>query len=630
MKKNREQTQRLVQFWVLSLLVVTLSLLLTAWSASVSHTKHNQRLAVETLVQLIDDQYQRGVTLEQMQDWLPDLLAGFRAEQLQLELEQEVVYQWLPDQIYNVGTAHYRRELSNGLTLKLVLKRPQLLPAFSAQEWLLVAMGLAMALGMVVFGRRWLRAEMAGVELLVVRATKINAGDFDAAATPVRGERPLSAGRALTKLHRQWRRERSAKLELDRQIRANASLDPESGLGNRMFFDTRLASLAPNGSFRSQGMICLLQFNGLEALTPPVRLWVLQEFIDICQPLVRPHTDAVFARLHWLELGLVVPMLPLKEADALIARLHQLSDRLNLPEGADSERLLHIGAAYFSRDEPLEQALEEAEQALRAAQLQGESNWFMYDKGAVDRELAQGSVRWRSLLDGALRRRDFVTLFQPIVDGDGQILSREMFSRIRDHQGNILRASLYRPMARRCGLIPMVERELLALALQQAKAQGWREPVMVNLAFEAVLHPRFGKSIMMLLANYSVRRTQLIIEVNERELVQYADQMVPLLKAWHRAGVQLSVDGVGYTVEGAHYIDDLPLNWLKLHPSLVHQIDTRRDSQLVITSLRQVVSHQPLKLVAEGVECEEESRCLLRLGVAGVQGDYIGKAILPQ
>ncbi|GAA5194530.1 EAL domain-containing protein [Ferrimonas gelatinilytica] len=623
MKKNRTQTQRLIQFWITSLLFITLSLLISAWTASYSHSNHNREVRVNALVKLMNDQSARGVTLEQMEAWLPDLLEGLKADRFILLSGERELFRWQPRQYFERPSMHFRRQLDNGLTLKVALKRPQLLPTFSRSEWLVVGAGLMMALGMVLFGRRWLRGEMAGVELLALRARRINDGEYEAAGSPVRGERPLVVGRAMQKLHRQWRRERSAKLELDRQIRANASLDPELGLGNRLFFESRLASLAPDDQLSSHGLLCLLQFDGLEPLDSQSRLVLLQEFIDHCDPILMAHPDAVFARLEALQLGLVVPVLPLKEADALVARLHRSAGRLSLPGEVERDRLLHLGAAYFVQGESLEQALEEADQALRAAQLQGESGWFMYDKGAVDRELAQGSVRWRSLLEGAIRRGDFLPQFEDVVNAEGKVIAREMVSQIRDGQGTLLAASLYRPMARRCGLLPMIDRELLALALRQQREHGWPEPVTVNLPFESVIHPRFGKSIKMLLANYQARRSQLIIEVNERELVQYADQMIPTLRQWQKMGVQLSVDGVGYTVEGTHYIDDLSLHWLKLHPSLVHQIDRRPDSQLVVTSLRQVVSHHPIQVVAAGVQTEAERRCLLQLGVSALQGSVV-------
>ena len=67
-----------------------------------------------------------------------------------------------------------------------------------------------------------------------------------------------------------------------------------------------------------------------------------------------------------------------------------------LPEVENSDNFFHLGCAYFTAGDNAAQLIEEADMALRAAQLQGNSNWFMYDKGAIDEEFAKGSVRWRS------------------------------------------------------------------------------------------------------------------------------------------------------------------------------------------------------------------------------------------
>ncbi|MBY5993142.1 EAL domain-containing protein [Ferrimonas balearica] len=626
MKKTHEQTQRLISFWIASLSMVTLALLLSAWTASFSHANRNQDLAVSALSRVVEIQYERGVPLDQMTVWLPDMLKSYRARELQLLRGGDVVYQWRAAAEDRRPAVTYTRVLRSGNIMKVTLARPKLLLGFGLEEWVLIALGLVAALAVVVSGYLWLNREMAGVEILARRARRINSGDLDAAAHSLKGERPLSAGRALIKLHRLWRREREAKLELDRRIRANTFLDSELGLGNAMFFETRLTALAEAGEMEGQGVVCLIQFGGLEGLNIQSRVAVLRQFVDLCEPLLEEHADAVFARRHWLELALLVPMLPLKEAEGLAIRLQKISTRLELPQGADREELVHLGLAYFNQGDRPEQVMEEAEMALRAAQLQGHSNWFMYDKGAVDRELAQGTVRWRSLIENALARKALVTFYQPIRDQHGELLCQELFSRMQDPQGNLVRASLYRPMARRCGLTPRIERVLMELGLQQMRNSDNPIPFSINIAAESLLHPRFGKSVALLLANYQARRAQLILEFNERELVQFADQLAPVILELKRLGVQLSVDGVGHTVERTDYIDRFGVNWIKLHPSLVRQLPLRPENQLFITSLLQAASHAKVRVLAEGIEEEAEWQALKALGVHGGQGSWFGGA----
>ena len=627
MKKRHEQTQWLISIWIASLTMVTLALLLSAWTASFSHANRSQDLAVSALARVVDIEYERGVPLEQMVVWLPDMLKSYRARDFVLLRGGEPVYQWQSENgVEKRPAVTYQRTLRSNNIMQITLYRPKLLPGFGLEEWVLIALGIIASLVVVVAGTLWLNKEMAGVEVLAYRARKINRGEVDAAGLPLKGERPLSVGRAMIKLHRMWKREREAKLELDRRIRANTFLDSELGLGNAMFFESRLQAQTHGDMMEGQGMVCLIQFSGLDGLPANSRLPVLRQFVDLCEPLLAEHSDGVFARRHWLELALLIPMLPLKEAEALAARLQRITTRLDLPKGADDEQLVHLGLAYYNQGDRPDQVMEEAEMALRAAQLQGHSNWFMYDKGAVDRELAQGTVRWRSLIENALSRRALATFFQPVKGRDGELLCYEMFSRMRDAQGQLVRAALYRPMARRCGLTPRIERVLMELGLQQMRNSDSPVPFSVNIAAESLMHPRFGKSVSMLLANYQGRRGQLILELNERELVQHANALAPVLQELKRIGVQLSVDGVGHTVERTDYIDRFGIDWIKLHPSLVRQLPLRPENQLFITSLIQAANLSKVQVLAEGVEEESEWIALKGLGVNGGQGNYFGEA----
>ncbi|WP_298440991.1 EAL domain-containing protein [uncultured Ferrimonas sp.] len=625
MKRNREQSQRLILFWGVSLLFIAISIMISVLSASFAGVANARYSGVESLLSLVEVQLEQDPHADNISAWLPNTLASVEAQRFRLVKDDELLLGWFNNNVHLGSTVTFNRPLAGGYEVVMVIPTPNLFDYYSWQEWLSVLIGLGAALAMVGYGRHWLAQELQGIELLAQQGARINQGDYHAAIDHSKGMRPLSAARAYRTLHQLWRDERQAKLELDRQVRTNAFLDKESGLGNRLYFDRHLLAMSEAGALQTNGVICLLQFVGLEELPVETRLPLLQQFIELTKPLLVEHNKAVFARLHWLQLGLVIPGLPLKEAESLAERLHRLGERLQLPASVDRENFLDIGVTYFCRDEPSEQALDEAELALRAAQLQGQSNWFMYDKGVVDRELAQGTVRWRSIIESALANGRLQTHYQTLYDGSGKVVKREQFSQLLDNQDKVLPASLYLPMAQRCGLLPRIERDLLAKALHQMQSHGWTKPLVVNLSAESVMHPRFGKSVAMLLANYQVRRTQLVVEINERELVCHGEKMANVLRELRKIGVQLAVDGVGYTVEHTRYIEDFSVDWLKLHPSLVRHIQRRPESQLVVTSLIQAAAHQKLRIIAEGVEDQGEWDCLLQLGVEVGQGRFFLK-----
>ncbi|WP_028116107.1 EAL domain-containing protein [Ferrimonas senticii] len=625
MKRNREQTRRLILFWAASLLFVLVSVAASTISASFSAVSHARYAAADTIIELVELRLQRDPNAEQLNDWLPDVLTRFDAQQLRLTNAEEALLTWRNDFVYLGPQAIFERQLAGGYQLTMSIPAPSLFNLFAWQEWLLLISGVLASLLAVGVGHRWLVRELRGVEELAYLANRINNGDHHAAGENLKGLRPLSVARAFNILHGLWRDERRAKLELDKQIRTNVFVDHQTGLGNRLFFERHLLALSQQQQIKSNAVIYLLQFEGLDRVDHRQRLELLRQFVDLTQPLLKDLGKQVFARLQRLQLGLMITGLTLKEAESLAEKLQRLANRLHLPDKADPEHLLDIGVNYFRRGENIDQVIEEAELALRAAQLQGHSNWFIYEKAAIDQQLEQGMVRWRSIIESALRQQRIQATYQGIYNDQQQLVKREQFNELLDAQGNILPASLYLPMAQRCGLRPRIERDLLALALKQMQQQGWDQQVVVNVSAESVLHPRFGKSVGMLLANYQVRRAQLVVEVNERELVREGAAMAKVLSELKRIGVQLAVDGVGYTVEHTQYIDEFSVDWLKLHPSLVRDIHLRPENQLVITSLLQSTNHRPLQLIAEGVEQQQEWQTLLELGVTLGQGSFFNQ-----
>ncbi|TKB56002.1 EAL domain-containing protein [Ferrimonas aestuarii] len=626
MKKTREQTQRLIAFWIASLTIVVLALLASSWTAAFSHANRTQEQNVKYMAATMERQFFRNADLSALDKWLPDLLLSYEFSRFRLSLDGDDLYRWQAPYPQQKRQNSYDVRLSNEVRMHITMPKPRIISGFSAREFAIIAAGLVAAFAMVVVGFFWLSSEMDGVERLAARTRRILEGDMEAAAHAEKGERPISASRAISKLYRSWRHEREAKKSLDHYIRANTFLDANLGIGNRSFFEHRLHAFAKEGEMRQQGMVLLVQFDGLEGEDGHNQLTVIKQFIELAQPILSTHFDAVFASRSTLELAILIPQLPLKDGETLIAKLVKAIPLLNLPKGVDKDEAVHIGVAYYNRGDEVDQVISEAEMALRAAQLQGDSGWFMYDKGAVDRELAQGSVRWRSMIENALNRDGLVTEMAPVVNQQGKLQHLEVFSRMRNAQGELVRASLYRPMAWRCGLLPQIELRLIEIALRQLRDQQWPAAVSVNVKAQSLMHDRFIKRLKMLLASYSSRRQQLIVELNEKELVTHADELAGPLKQLKSADCLLAVDGVGQTVESLDYIENFGIDIIKLHASLSQKIHIRPENQLVIGSLVRSLVYHPVKIYAEGVESSAERQRLQMLDVSGYQGALAGHA----
>ena len=367
---------------------------------------------------------------------------------------------------------------------------------------------------------------------------------------------------------------------------------------------------------------------------------LLNSTVNAISLLLQNQANSIFARRSHNQFAIVVPQISLIEADQLASKLLKICLSQPLPEVDNRDNFFHLGCAYFTAGDNAAQLIEEADMALRAAQLQGNSNWFMYDKGAIDEEFAKGSVRWRSFLENALVQKRFFPFSQPIIDSDGNEHHKEIFTRSRDNQGALIRASLFIPMANKCGLMPQVERQIIERVLLllsneptievsnlPSNVKSAPQRYSINLSLDSLMSRAFTQWLKTTLLEYRHLTPRLIFEVAEDIVIQHQEKLLPKLDMIRKMGARLCVDHVGEQVVGTYYIRECHFDLIKVHRSIVRHIHMRPENQLFIRSLIGGLYRTEVQVCAEGVEVFEEWQTLKILGVSAAQGMYFSEPI---
>ncbi|WP_199610741.1 EAL domain-containing protein [Flocculibacter collagenilyticus] len=415
---------------------------------------------------------------------------------------------------------------------------------------------------------------------------------------------------------------------VDAYIRGQTFLDNDTGIGNRIFFDHRLEALLNEPEIDSHGAVYLIQLKELDLVqmqggNDEVEQ-LLALFINIIDKYLKDHQDAVFARRSDLDFAILMPHISLTEAEKVAEKLVRLCNRLNVPEYADTDNFFHVGVAYFQANDLPYQVLAEADMALRAAQLQGPSNWFMYDKGAIIKDMAKGSVRWRTAIEKALQREAFVMLFQPVIAIEDELPHHnEVLARMRDEHANLVNASVFLPMARKCGLVPQVDKLIITKTIKLLEyEEGYVEMCSFNLHCDSLNNKEFVDWLIAHLEAHPKACERLIVEIQEYYLVQQSESLKSILARIKATKVKLLVDHVGLYVVNTQYIKEHNIDYLKVHRSIVSNIDQRPENQLFIRSLQGACANTQVKIFALGVENEQEWETLKQIGITGAQGHY--------
>ncbi|WP_048690808.1 EAL domain-containing protein [Catenovulum maritimum] len=426
-----------------------------------------------------------------------------------------------------------------------------------------------------------------------------------------------------------WSRQEQNKV--DKFIRVQTFLDPETGIGNRVFFENRLEALLNIEEQIEQGAVIGIRFNHYDELQEKfgedLAIEVLNQYSNIINQSLRRHPQAIFARYSSQDLAIILPNIAIREIEQLCNHLLRALEHVRLPKEVDKDSFYHIGVATFKSGDNLTQILLEADMAIRAAQLQGSCNWFMYQDEDNVKTVTMGSLQWRTLLESTLSNQSFALYFQAVINiQPRQLNHQEVLVRLRNRDGKVLNASLFMPMAQKCGLVTPIDRYVLN-RLFELFDQDINSPVRcsVNVHVESLLNLEFKQWLINHLTIHAHHAERLIIEISEHAIVTHSEELENILFQLDRLNVRLLIDQVGQYVLNSSYLKQHPVSYLKLHSSIVRNINLRSENQLFIRSLQGTCAGSNIKIFAFGLETEAEWQVIKQLHLAGAQGHYFNQ-----
>ena len=436
---------------------------------------------------------------------------------------------------------------------------------------------------------------------------------------------------AIYQLQQQINDSIASETEWDQSIRSSALLDQETRIGNRAFFDNRLQAFLKEEDV--QGAVLLIQFKEIELVNNlhgyQQALSLLLSLIQVTKQRLHGQPSYFLARHSDYELSLLLPNFFVQEVEQLADRLLKNFETVIKPLGINQDEFVHIGISYFNNAQVPYQIMSEADMALRSAQLQGPSQWFMFEAGELEVVKAKGSLKWRTFLSAAIKGNGFVIFFQPVIASDSaEILHHEVLSKVRDKNGALINARVFIPMAKKCGLTMQID----LLILEQVCRVLSHEPdqqysCSINISLDSLLTTGFIEKFIAISQQFPAVKGKLMVEISEYQLVSNITELAPALTGLNSAGVKIIADKVGQYVVSANYINIYPIYAMKLHRSIVLDIDKKTENQVFIQSLKTLASAKNIAVYALGVESKAEWRTLLQLDIKGGQGHFFTEPV---
>ncbi|HEY5715431.1 MAG TPA: EAL domain-containing protein [Psychromonas sp.] len=595
---------------------------------------HLQR--IESIVKVIESQVEKGATEKQFELWLPDLLAASSIASLQIKDGEQILF---AKKIGNDAFSRkssliiYEPQLTKYPDIHLVFHSRQPFAALPVSVLPLIAISVTLLLSMILLLSRIrrIKKQLVGVALLERRAKYLLQNDLRSGFAHA-SEWPLSASKALDLLFEQLQQSKHINSPFAQYIRGQAFLDKNTGLGNSLAFDNYLEVLLCDRNVLSSALF-IIKFNELETIEHKLGGQVHNEFlVQIAELLsqfsIRYHEHFI-ARITTSEFVLIIPQMTYQETEVIAKQLTKSLFQLHLPECFHIDDFFHIGAVNFASGAQKPAILDDLNHALVVATHQKVSGWFMSDQAGEQIPTYKGTVRWRLLLESILDT-DRLLLYQQGVklrDGLTELYS-ELWPRIKDEQQKIISAGVFLPMADKCGVYDKFDQKTLEKTLALLIARGEAEkPIAVNMSAQILTDKRIHKwLIYQLMLQPRGLRSNLVVEVSEEILKHNYLALRSALITIQKMGCKIAIDNVGKSYANTDYIHDFNIDYLKLYSGLIRNIHLNKANQAVLHGFLACCLNSRAKIIAVGVESEEEWLYLLGVGIYAGQGDFFSTA----
>ncbi|WP_082880832.1 PAS domain S-box protein [Methylomonas sp. DH-1] len=423
----------------------------------------------------------------------------------------------------------------------------------------------------------------------------------------------------------------------EEQIWRQANFDPLTALPNRRMFRDRL-ELEIKKAHRLQQSFALLfidldRFKEVnDTLGHDLGDALLKQTALRLQACVR-ESDTV-ARLGGDEFTIILSELETPESCEPVARhlLEQLSAPFDL-DGESAYVSASIGITIYPNDSSdVSQLLKNADQAMYAAKNQGRNNFCFFTRALQEALVARAALL--ADLRRALAESQFLLYYQPIIDlQTGLAHKAEALLRWQHPSRGLTGPGHFIALAEETGLINEIGDWVFQAAARQVAI--WRRQISdefqisVNKSPVQFQNPHHTpEDWFAYLDRLGLPGQSIVVEITEGLLLDAGTSVHNHLMAFRDAGMQVAIDDFGTGYSALSYLKKFDIDYLKIDQSFVRNL-AADSSDFILCEAIIVMAHKlGLKVVAEGVETEQQRALLAAIGCDYGQG-YLFSEPLP-
>lgn len=332
------------------------------------------------------------------------------------------------------------------------------------------------------------------------------------------------------------------------------------------------------------------------------------------------------------EFVVLLPAIGQAEDAAVVAQ--KILESIGKPFFLDEHELhvtCSIGISFYPNDgDNSETLMKNADTAMYRAKEAGRGNYQFYladmNARSLERLAMETSMRF------AIEREQFELYYQPQIDvAGGTMVGAEALIRWNHPTLGMVLPAHFIPLAEETGLIQPIGEWVLRTACRQAarwQSQGYASfLVSVNVSARQFRQAGFVDMVASALRDCGLPPECLELELTESVLMGQTDKNIAILRSLKQMGLTIAIDDFGTGYSSLNYLKRLPIDTLKVDRSFVGDLPRDKDDAAIVDAVVSMAHSLSLKVVAEGVETEDQVEFLRSRRCYLMQGFYFYEAL---
>ncbi|MFD2094452.1 EAL domain-containing protein [Corallincola platygyrae] len=410
------------------------------------------------------------------------------------------------------------------------------------------------------------------------------------------------------------------------QVRKTAYLDHLTGLPNRSQFMLDIPEMLADESGKHFGIMALVRTTALGQINKAKGYTAGDQFINVLVDSVKSVASqfrgSKIYRLNSSDFAIVLHHFSQKEADSLGA---QLQGRLNeIKHNHDLDNTAYIGMAGFTQGMSVGDLLALCDTATGVAQSKDSNSWhFQTDLAGTE---VLGERNWQESIEYLAKQTKFTLIGQMIKPLKQGKIYTAVSPRFSTADGDELPYRSAYSMAERLQLSVDLDKAVLSAILALANKRGGEDPLGLTVSVTAAHDSSFLVWLERMLGKHSKLASRLTFEITEQGLQRDLKSSRRFIDVVHRTGAKVTVKQFGLGMTSFKFFKDLKPDYIKIDQSYMEDIESDRNIQYFLRLIIDIAHRLSIKVIASGVESQEQKYVLEGMFVDGIQGSYVHRA----